>query len=375
MDKKLYTLIGFGLLLLIGTSPVTAQLNNAGDIIQAAATEEGRQDANTLLQAYFKPVGNGFGTDLNTGWFNTAKPHSVLGFDLTVSASVARVPGADRSFNVQELNLKELEYIEEESTSPVTPTAFGPGESNTTLGAYFSYTNPQTGEQQQERVEFEMPGGTDVPYVPAPMVQASAGVIKGTDVTVRYVPPLDLPNDINLDLWGVGLKHDITQWLPGGKLIPVNISLQAGYTRLNSSIAFDVDPEQGSDVENNYDPSTWEGQKAAMRSNAFTINALVGKTLPFISFYGGIGYETSSLTIDTPGSYPVTVPNEDFPEQSGQPKKIEKIDNPIDISYSDNNSFRGLVGTRIKLAIFNITASYTLSKYPVGQVGVGFSFR
>ncbi|SMO42290.1 DUF6588 family protein [Fodinibius sediminis] len=375
MNKTIYAIISFGFLLIAGASPLRAQLDNAGTIIKASATEQGRQDANTLLKAYFKPIGKGFGTDLNTGWFNTAKTHSLLGFDLTVSASVARVPGSDRSFNVQKLNLKELEYIEEESTSPVTPTAFGPGESNTTMGAYYSYTNPQTGEQQRERVDFEMPAGTDVPYVPAPMVQASVGFIKGTDVTVRYVPPLDLPNDIKLDLWGVGLKHDITEWLPGGKLIPVNISLQAGYTKLNSSIAFNVDPEQGADVENNYDPSTWNGQKAALRTNAFTVNALVGKTLPFISLYGGIGYETSSLVIDTPGSYPVTVPNEDFPDQSSQPKKIKKVDNPIDISYDKNSSFRGLVGTRIKLAFFNVTASYTLSKYPVGQVGVGFSFR
>lgn len=371
MDKKLSTLIGFGLLLLIGASPVTAQLNNAGDIIQAAATEEGRQDANTLLQAYFEPVGSGFGTDLNTGWFNTAKPHSVLGFDLTVSASVARVPGADRSFDVQQLSLNELEYVEEESSSPVTPTAFGGDESNTTMGVY--YTHPQTGEEEL-LFDFEMPRGTDVPYVPAPMVQASVGIIKGTDVSVRYVPPLSLGNDIDLDLWGMGLKHEITQWLPGGGLIPVDISLQAGFTKLNSSIAFDVEPEQGPDVKNDYPDDTWNGQKAALSTNAFTVNALVGKTLPFISVYGGIGYETSNLSISSPGSYPVTVPNENYPEEP-QPKKIEKIDNPIDISYSDNNSFRGLVGTRIKLAIFNITASYTLSKYPVGQVGVGFSFR
>lgn len=373
MNKKSLATSALGLLIImIGPVSAMAQLNDAGNIIRAAATEQGRQDANTLLKAYFEPVGSGFGADLNTGWFNTAKPHSILGFDITVSASVARVPGADRSFNVEELGLGELEYIEEQSSSPVTPTAFGSDESNTTMGAY--YTNPQTGEEELA-FDFEMPRGTDVPYVPAPMVQASVGLVKGTDVTVRYLPPLTLPNDINLDLWGLGLKHEITQWLPGGKLIPVNISLQSGFTNLNSSIAFNVDPEQGSDVENEYDPSTWDGQKAALSSNAFNINVLVGKTLPFISVYGGIGYETSSLSINTPGSYPVTVPNEDYPNNSDQPKKIEKIDNPIDISYSDNNSFRGLVGTRLKLAFFNITASYTLSKYPVGQVGVGFSFR
>lgn len=358
----------------ISASPLQAQLDNAGDILKAAATEEGIQDANTLLRAYFEPIGRGFGTDLNTGWFNTAKTHGTLGFDLTVSASVARVPGADRSFDVTELNFNELEYIEEESDSPITPTAFGDGTSNTTMGIRYTYTHPVTDQEEEFVEDFEMPGGTDIPYVPAPMVQASIGFIKSTDVSVRYVPPLSLGNDIKLDLWGVGLKHEITQWIPGGMLLPVNISLQAGFTKLNSSIAFDVEPEDGADVKNEHPDDTWEGQKAAMSSNAFTVNALVGKTLPFISFYGGVGYETSGLSINTPGSYPVTVPNEDFPDDP-RPKEIKKVDNPIDISYDDNSSVRGLVGTRIKLAIFNITASYTLSKYPVGQVGIGFSFR
>lgn len=371
MNKTLLVLFGSGLFLLIGASSATAQLDDAGDIIQAAATEQGRQDANTLLQAYFEPIGSGFGTDLNTGWFNTAKAHSTFGFDLTVSASVARVPGADRSFDVRELNLNELEYIEEESSSPITPTAFGGDETNTTMGAY--YTHPRTGEEEL-LFNFEMPRGTDVPYMPAPMVQASVGLIKGTDLSVRYVPPLSLGNDIELDIWGMGLKHEITEWLPGGDLIPVDISLQAGFTKLKSSIDFNVEPEQGPDVKNEFPDDTWNGQEAVLSANAFTINALVGKTLPFISVYGGVGYETSDLSISTPGSYPVTVPNEKYPEES-QSKKIKKVDNPIGISYDNNNSFRGLVGTRVKLAIFNITASYTLSKYPVGQVGLGFSFR
>src|SRR5699024_12482813 len=96
-----------------------AQLGDAGAILRA-----GKQDANTLLKAYFKPAGKGFGSDLNSGWFNTAKTHSTLGFGISVNASVARVPGADRTFNVQDLNLERIEYVKDQSASPMTPTAF-----------------------------------------------------------------------------------------------------------------------------------------------------------------------------------------------------------------------------------------------------------
>lgn len=370
MIKKVTTALFAAGLLLAGTFTARAQFGNAGEIIRA-----GKEDANTLLKAYFEPLAKGFGSDLNSGWFSTAKTHAPLGFDISINASVARVPGGDRSFDVTQLNLTELEYIEEQSSSPIASTAFGANEAGPTMGAYEDYDPRTPGEELV--FDFEMPEGTGVPYVPAPMIQASVGLIKSTDVTVRYVPPLSLPSDIKLDLWGIGLKHDITEWLPGGKLIPVNIALQAGYTKLNSSIAFNVDPEQGSDIENNYPADTWNGQKAVLSTNAFTINALVGKTLPFISVYAGFGYETSDLSIRTPGSYPVTVPNDDYnpADPTSKPKEIEKVDNPIDISYQNNSSFRGLLGTRIKLAFFHITASYTLSKYPVGQVGIGFGFR
>lgn len=368
MEKRIATVtIILGLILFSTANSAFAQFGSAGQILRA-----GQQDANILLKAYFEPLGKGFGTDLNTGWFNTAKPHSTLGFDVTLSASTVAVPGVDQSFNVQELSLSELEYIEDQSSSPITPTAFGNNVSGATMGAY--YVNPLTGTREL-LFDFEMPQGTGISYVPAPMLQASVGVIKNTDITLRYVPQTSFSNDIKGGLWGLGVKHGINQWLPGGKLLPVNISLQGGFTKLRSSMAFNIDPEQGPDIQNDYPESTWEGQKAKLTSNAFTVNALVGKTLPFIAVYGGLGYETSTVSLSTPGSYPITVPNENYNSSDDPRKAIEAVEDPINITYKDNSSFRALVGARLKLTIFHITASYTLSKYPVAQVGFGFGIR
>lgn len=355
-------------LLLLGTSSATAQLGDAGQILRA-----GQNDANTLLKAYFEPLGKGIGADLNTGWFNTAKPHSTLGFDITIRASVAVVPGVDQSFNVQELNLTELEYINQNSSSPISPTAFGDNVTGPTMGAY--YTNPSTGNREL-LFDFQMPKGTGFSYVPAPMIQASVGIIKSTDITVRYVPKASYTNnDITAGLWGLGIKHGLNQWIPGGKLLPIDLSIQGGFTKMTTSMPFEVKPETGADVENNYPASTWEGQQAKFTADAFTINALVGKTLPFISVYAGVGYEASTVSLATPGSYPVTVPNENYNSPDDPRKVIEAVTDPIDISYEDNSSYRALIGARLKFTVFHITASYTLSKYPVAQVGFGIGLR
>jgi hypothetical protein len=40
-------------------------------------------DAKSFLQAYLNPLGNGLGAITNNGWYNTARPHKLLGFDAT----------------------------------------------------------------------------------------------------------------------------------------------------------------------------------------------------------------------------------------------------------------------------------------------------
>ena len=38
-----------------------------------------------LIEAYFTPMAESFGAGLNNGWYNTGKPHSLGGFDITFS--------------------------------------------------------------------------------------------------------------------------------------------------------------------------------------------------------------------------------------------------------------------------------------------------
>ncbi|NQZ77234.1 MAG: hypothetical protein HRT61_14205 [Ekhidna sp.] len=47
-----------------------------GTFLEASA-----EDANTLLENYLRPAFLGFGYGINSGWYNTAKPHKLLGFD------------------------------------------------------------------------------------------------------------------------------------------------------------------------------------------------------------------------------------------------------------------------------------------------------
>lgn len=361
-----------GMLLLFLVAPTAhAQVDDVGRILQAST-----EDANLLVSEYLKPFGSGFGASINTGWTNTAQPHKKFGFDITITAGLAVVPGSDKTFDVTQIGLQQLEL---ESGPSTVQTINGSDDvPTTTLAAYETINGQRT-----QLFSFDMPTGTGFGYVPAPEIKAGLGLIKDTEIMVRFVPEVSINDYGTFKQFGVGAKHGINQWLPGGNLLPVDISIMAGFTNLKVTSDFDITAEDvitdPNNTENPYagQPSTWEGQKVDIDTDAFTINALVGKTLPVISIYGGIGLETSTMSISTPGTYPTIVPNPDFETdpQNEEPLLVDTIDQPIDIELEGGNSFHALAGFRLKLSVFHVSASYTLSSYSTLNAGFGFTFR
>lgn len=374
MNYRHYPLKIILLLGLVGclTTASFAQISDVSKILQAATN-----DANALTKAYLKPFGSGFGASLNTGWTNTAKPHRTLGFDLTLSTGLAIVPEADKTFDVTELGLQQLEH---EDGPQVSQTISGSNETGSTLAAYADPDGPG-GISEQKFLEFTMPEGTNFGYVPAPMVKGAVGIIKDTEIMFRYLPEQNIENYGSFKMHGFGLKHGINQWLPAGNLLPVDLSLMFGYSNLDVGSDLEItaqdviqDPDN---TENPYSPSQWEGQRISMTTDAWTINALVGKTLPVISVYGGLGYEASTFSIASPGSYPTVIPNEAFEDdpQNNEPFIVDAVDDPINMSIDGENGFHALAGFRLRFAVFHISGSYTLSNYSSYNLRVGISFR
>jgi len=98
-------------------------------------------DAANFLEAYFSPIGESFGAGLNNGWYNTAKPHKLLGFDITLTLNGVSVPNEMQHFDPNTIP----NFSSDETT--VTPTILGNDE-----GATITYNNPNSNP-----VEFTMP--------------------------------------------------------------------------------------------------------------------------------------------------------------------------------------------------------------------------
>lgn len=329
---------------------VQAQLGDIGTFLRAGA-----DDATVLTKEFLKPFPTGFGTGLNAGWSESATPKKTLGFSLQVRSSLAFVPASDQEFDISTLGLSNIEVAQGEN--PITPTIAGEDRQGPRLEI-----NDENGNQL---TEFNMPGGTGFSMVPAPTIQASVGLIKNTGLSVRYFPETELGDFGSFGVIGGAIQHDITQWLPAGKVIPVDISVMAGFNRISVNGNLDVQPETGSVPNDPGNPGDFSDQEVVTTTNTFVFNALVGKSLPLISGYLGAGFQQATFDLNVNGDYPVSLPL----------NRYEVVSDPIGFSVDSESSVHLLGGFRIRLGVLAIYGEATLANYFTANAGVGISFR
>ena len=181
-------------------------------------------------------------------------------------------------------------------------------------------------------------------------LQGNIGLIKGTDVTLRYIPETAIGDFGDMSMTGVGIKHGINQWLPAGKLLPVDISIMAAFSQ--TTLNADLDFNAGQD------------QRLETTTNTFVLNALVGKTLPFLSAYAGLGMQTGTFDLDMLGDYTI-----------GSGALSETYTDPVSYSQDSDAAIHALAGVQFKVAIFRIYAEATVAEYATYNIGVGIGLR
>lgn len=335
---RIIFLMGFALLAAV---PSVAQ----DDIDQLM--EESIDDGRKLINAYVSPFMNSLSLGLNQGWYNTAKAHKIAGIDLTITANAMTIPKSDLFYDASKLGLQVVELDNSTPGYPMAPTIFGPETEPT-----FSYTDESTGLTET----FLGPGGLDLEknlgrnWVPVPMANLGIGLPKGTDLKLRFTPNIDLGDDSSLKIFGVGIMHDIKQWIPGIKLLPFDLSGFVGYTKLK--------------LESYFDPQNNPDQMGLFELNATTVQGVISKKFSVLTLYGGLGYNIAKSNLAMKGTYDIN--------DNGQADANE-VD-PLDLKFSASG-LRTTAGFRVKLAVLTLHADYTLQKYNCLTVGLGISVR
>lgn len=329
----------------------------------------GIADAEKLFEGYLTPFGNAFGADLNAGWYNTAKPHKLGGFDVTITVNAAWAPSEDKLFDLAELMLDGVVIGDSES-----PTIMG---KQTDERPRISYTE-SLGESGVTVAEYTMPNGTGLNLVPLPMAQVGIGLPFGTEITGRFLPSLNFGDYGNIGLWGVGLKHSIFQHIPVLKKLPVlEGSLQGGYTKMNSFANVEFTPDDVA-VDLIQNDNLWLDQRLIFEVEAWTVNLVFSQTLPVITFYQGIGYSNSSTQIALEGNYPISRLETDTESPNFGEIVVDEEDiykDPFNIEILNSKDLRLNAGFRLKLGVITFHFDYTKANYSTITGGIGVSFR
>jgi len=332
----------------------------------------GIEDAELILQEYLKPFANILASDLNAGWYNTARTHELGGLDVTATVSWARAPVSALSFDLAAL---DLNGNIEPNPGTVAPTIAGQQESRPQL-SYTQVVDMGGGNLQEvEYSSLTVPDGAGYEYFPLPMVQLTVGLPLGTDVSVRFFPTIGYRDYGKIGLWGVGGKHSISQWLPFLKELEfLDVSFHGGYTKVTSSAHVAVEPQDLVEVDM-YPDYDWHDQFIITNVAGWTLNLIASQTFSVLTFYEGIGYASSAVDLLMEGHYPINSVILDESSPDFGRVTYDRIENPIKLSYDSFNRLRINAGARLKLGVLTLHYDFTYTLYATHSVGIGISFR
>jgi len=308
-----------------------------------------QSDAQKLIQAYMNPFFKGMGTGLNSGWNNTAASKKLGRFELRFGLTGAMIPEKDNTFDVTKLGLSS--NLEPSNPALVlSPTIGG------TKIAGPSMTLKNGGSTVGT---FLMPQGAELPFVPAPQLQASIGLIKGLELTLRTMPTIKLGDKAgSVGMTGAGLKINLVRMLAGkktDKVLPFDIAAAIGYTKLSYNLPLDVQTSN----------STYTDQVLKAKFTGVNVEAIISKKLAFFTPFASIGYQSAKTTIDLKGTYPFET------GAQGANDQYTTIIDPIAISQKDISGLRTNLGFQLHLAFLRVYGSYSLGAYKSFNAGLG----
>lgn len=307
-----------------------------------------KEDSEKLIKGYTQPLMKSFIYGLNSGWSTSAKTHSKLGFDLTLGMSSSIAPDAERSFSPNNLELVDFSGQE-------LPTIFSDRSS-----VPLDITIPGTAVTGDLKTRVNFPGGigSNIPFngVPLPNLQLGIGTFRNTDILLRGVPKQKFEG-AEIGLFGIGLKHDLTQYFGVIGKLPFNLSVLLAQTSLNASYLFD--PALDANVLD-------------LQIKAQTFQLLGSLDFPFVSAFGALGISRGNADFDLLGDYELSY-TETLPGGIELPFTTTLSD-PLSLDYK-TSSFLATIGARLNLAFFKVYGQYSFQEYNTFSIGTSFSFR
>jgi hypothetical protein len=262
------------------------------------------------IKNFGKPLVTSFGMGMNSCSYYTAHIPKTFGFSIGIRGMIILIPDDQKTF------------------TPNLPNGYFSTNGNEQTATFFGesggiYAGPEG--------LITYPSGINESSVPLIFPQVTISFM-GTELLLRYVP-LKI-QDESITLFGIGIKHSISQYIP---LFPLDLAVQVLYNKFTIG-----------DI---------------VKSTNLAFNAEASKTFGPFTAYGGLQYESSSLTFN----YEIKQdPN------SGNPEIVKggKVSADVD----GDNKVRITVGGALGLGFFVLNVDYSIGSQSVASTGLTFEF-
>ena len=171
-------------------------------------------------------------------------------------------------------------------------------------------------------------------FLPTPAIQLDISSLVGTGVSFRYFKGIDLENLGEINIFGLGLVHNVKYWLPG--YFPLNLGVAFYYQKFNVGTIF---------------------QNTASKFGIY-FSKDIGSVVSF-SPYVGLSYESSNSHIKY--SY-------EFESPAGE----QKVN--LAVNFDPMNTVALTLGSTIKVPVVSLNIDFKFAETQAASLGLGFGF-
>jgi len=319
----------------------------------------GPSDVTKIMQAYSPPFFKMYGTDMNSAWVTTARAKKKFHFEITGGATIAFVPGSEKTYDVAKIGLSN-NITPNDPNNTISPTFGGIGIGTAAVNIYAL--------DHVHYIVHKLPSAVSK-YLTTPQIQASVGLWYNTDIIVRFVPTSSLGSEYgDANTIGVGIKHDLTSDLSKDEPMPFDLAVYFGYTRSNYSYGLSVLPEAGAQPKDASQSTDFSNQEFAAHLNNYNVGAIISKKFGFIEPFVSLSYQNTQSTIGMYGNYPFT---NDF---IGNKNVYTTFTDPVQFQSTSLSSIRADIGAQAEWRFIKIFLSAGVAKYMSLSGGAGLQF-
>lgn len=253
------------------------------------------------LKNYATPLATWTGTYLNSGGYYSASVSKLFGVKIGLVGMMIIVPDDQQTFKLEDGTESATFFGDKGAAVPGTD-------------GYVVY-----------------PPGINLTSVPTGIPQIAVSTL-GSEVMLRFIPTLAI-DDVEAGLFGVGIKHSISQYFP---LMPVDIAVQILYNSVSITKSDELD----------------------ISTSNLAFNAHASRSFGLVTLYGGLQYEATTMDLE----YSFTGTGFEGAVEGDQ----------IKLSLEGDNNIRLTLGAALRLAFFVLNADVNIGSHTAIVAGLNF---